>query len=294
MTMLRELLVERVAPSRQYSDRTTQMYGWTLDRFEEFLERPATLDDLDDAVAGRFIQWRKSRSKVSIATCVKDSVHLRSLWVYCAKKRLKKSNGTEVEWPDYRNPVVPKPVPRAYTADELARLVAFAKRRRGYVGPVPAAWYWMTKLMAMYQTGERIGAVLEIRWREVDLERQTLTFLAQTRKGRRATKTLPITERLCQLMSHEVGPPDARVWPWLDVRHPLSLYNSMKGLCRSAGVEYKSLHAIRKSTASYLKRSGISAREQLGHASDRMAELHYYDEEIVGRANHLDVLPDIE
>jgi integrase len=189
---------------------------------------------------------------------------------------------------------VPKPVPKAYTVEELSALVAAAKRRRGMIGPVPACWYWMTKLMAMYQTGERLGAVLELRWREVDLERHTLTFLAATRKGRRATKTLPITPRLCQLMSHEVGPDDARVWPWLDVRDRLSLYNSLRILCRSAGVEYKSPHSIRKSTASYLRRGGVSAKDQLGHSDDRMAELHYYDEEIVGRANHLDVLPDIE
>jgi hypothetical protein len=44
-----------------------------------------------------------------------------------------------------------------------------------------------------------------------------------------------------------------------------------------------------------LKRAGISASEQLGHSSsEEMAQLHYYDEEIVGRANHLDLLPDIE
>jgi hypothetical protein len=51
-------------------------------------------------------------------------------------------------------------VPKAYKADELSRLVAHAKCRKGYVKGKPAAWYWLTKLQAMFQTGERIGAVL--------------------------------------------------------------------------------------------------------------------------------------
>jgi integrase len=65
-------------------------------------------------------------------------------------------------------------------------------------------------------------------------------------------------------------------------------------LCRVAGVDYKPFHAIRKSTASYLKRAGISARKQLGHSSEEMAENHYYDEEITGRESNLDYLPDLD
>jgi integrase len=84
------------------------------------------------------------------------------------------------------------------------------------------------------------------------------------------------------------------VWPWLEDRRLLSLYSSLKILCRSAGVEYHPFHSVRKSTASYLKRAGISAKKQLGHSSEEMAETHYYDEEITGRESNLDYLPDID
>jgi integrase len=296
---LRDLLVNRIAPLRQYCDRTIEMYGQTLDRLRDFLGHEPTLDDLDDLVASKWIRWRATtphglKRPVSPASVAKDSAHFRTMWTWCAKKRLKKSDGTEVEFPDYQRPRVPKPRPRAYTAEDLTKLLVYAKRRRGLVAGVPAAWYWMTKLLAMYQTGERIGAVLELRWGEVDLDRCTLTFLAHTRKGHRETITRPISARLATLMAPQKRPPDARVWPWLDDRKHLSMYASLKVLCRTAGVDYQAFHSIRKSTASYLKRAGISAREQLGHSSEEMAELHYYDEEIVGRANHLDLLPDIE
>jgi integrase len=182
---LRDLLVDRIAPLRQYCERTIEMYGQTLDRLRDFLGHEPTLDDLDDLIASKWIRWRATtphglKRPVSPASVAKDSAHFRTMWTWCAKKRLKKSDGTEVEFPDYQRPRVPKPRPRAYTAEDLTKLLVYAKRRRGLVAGVPAAWYWMTKLLAMYQTGERIGAVLELRWGEVDLDRCTLTFLAHT------------------------------------------------------------------------------------------------------------------
>jgi integrase len=89
------------------------------------------------------------------------------------------------------------------------------------------------------------------------------------------------------------GASDERVWPWLEDREMLSLYGSLRVLCRTAGVPYHPFHSIRKSTASYLKKAGVSAKKQLGHSSEEMAETHYYDEEITGRESNLDYLPDI-
>jgi integrase len=182
----------------------------------------------------------------------------------------------------------------AYTAEELSALVRAARHRKGAVAGTPAAWYWLTKLQAMFQTGERIGAVLAIRWREVDLERCTLTFLAATRKGRQETITRSITPELARMMATQKGPPDALVWPWLEDRKILSCYASLKILCRSAGVPYHPFHSIRKATASYLKLAGKSAKKQLGHSSEEMAETHYYDDRITGVESLLDFLPPLD
>ena len=297
---LRELLVDRVAPLKNLSDRSVKMYESTLDRFRDFLGHEPTVDDLDDLTAAKFIRWRQStvhdprRGLISPASLAKDSAHLRSLWTWLAKKRWRRSDGELIEFPDYARPRVPKPVPKAYKAEELARLVEAARHRRGLVAGKPAAWYWTTKLQAMFQTGERIGAILAIRWAQVDLERHTLTFLAATRKGHRETITRPISPALSRILATQQGQPGERVWGWLDDRKILSCYASLRVLCRCAGVEYKPFHAIRKATASYLKRAGISAKKQLGHSSEEMAENHYYDEEITGRESNLDYLPEID
>ena len=296
---LRELLRDRVAPLKNLCERTVAMYEATLDRFRDYLGREPTVDDLDDLTAAKFLRWRQttqhSRYKmISPASLAKDSAHLRSLWAWLAKKRWKKSNGELLEFPDYARPRVPKPRPVAYTAEELSALVRAARHRKGLVAGKPAAWYWLTKLQAMFQTGERIGAVLALRWGEVDLERCTLTFLAATRKGRQETITRAITPELARMMATQKGPPDALVWPWLEDRKILSCYASLKVLCRSAGVPYHPFHSIRKATASYLKKAGKSAKKQLGHSSEEMAETHYYDERITGVESALDFLPPLD
>jgi integrase len=296
---LRDLFVDRIAPLKNLSNRSIAMYLSTLDRFRDFLGHEPTVDDLDDLTAAKFLRWRgstvhdKKRGLISPASLAKDSAHLRSLWTWLAKKRWKRSDGELVEFPDFSRPRVPKPVPKAYKAEELAKLIQASRHRRGFIAGKPAAWYWVTKLMGIFQTGERIGAVLEIRWSEVDLERNTLTFLAATRKGHRETITRPITPELAKFLAMQKGPPQQRVWPWLDDREMQSCYASLRVLCSTAGVPYKPFHAIRKATASYLKRAGISAKRQLGHSSEEMAETHYYDEDITGRENNLDYLPDI-
>jgi integrase len=296
---LRDLLRDRIAPLKNLNDRSVLMYLSTLERFRDFLGHEPTVDDLDDLTAAKFLRWRAStvhdrkRGLISPASLAKDSAHLRSLWTWLAKKRWKRSDGELIEFPDYARPRVPKPVPKAYKAEELAKLIQAARHRKGHVSGKPAAWYWVTKLLAMFQTGERIGAILALRWSEVDLERNTLTFLAATRKGHRETITRPITPQLAEYLAVHKGAPGERVWGWLDDRELLSCYASLKVLCRCAGVPYKPFHAIRKATASYLKRAGISAKKQLGHSSEEMAETHYYDEEITGRESNLDYLPDI-
>ena len=297
--ILRTLLVDQIAVLKNLSDRTVTLYGETLDRFRDHLGHEPTLDDLDDLVVARFPRWRsqqpnKRKGLLSPASVAKDSAHLRTLWNWCARKRMKRASGELLEFPDYARPKVPRPRPVAYTAEELQQLLDTARHRKGYISGVPAAWLWPTMLKAMFETGERVGAVLALRWGEVDLDRRTLTFLAATRKGNRETITRQISPELAAALAARRRAPGELVWPWLEGRKMMSAYGSLRVLCRLAGVAYHPFHSIRKATASYMKRAGKSARTQLGHSSEEMAETHYYDSRIVGAESALDYLPPLD
>lgn len=301
--ILRDLLIDQIAVLKNLAPRTVTLYGETLDRFRDHLGHEATIDDLDDLVVARFLRWRAQqpnyrtkgrKGPLSPASVAKDSAHIRTLWNWCARKRMKRANGELLEFPDYARPKVPRPRPVAYTAEELQQLLDTARHRKGYVSGVPAAWLWPTMLKAMFETGERVGAVLALRWGEVDLDRRTLTFLAATRKGHRETITRAISPELAAALAARRRAPGQLVWPWLEDRKMISAYGSLRVLCRTAGVPYHPFHSIRKATASYLKRAGVSAKVQLGHSSEEMAENHYYDQRITGVPSALDHLPPLD
>lgn len=299
METLRALLIDHYAPLHYLTDRSIVLYLASLERFRDFLGHEPTLDDLTDIQAVRFAKWRAAtphglKRPVRPASVAKDITQLRSLWTWAAKKRMTRSDGQMIEFPDFKRPHVPKPVARAYTVAEVSAIIRQARTRKGRVGRVPACWFWMTLIRAQWEAGGRIGELLALRWSEVDLARCRLTFLAETRKGRRETLVVRISPELAKWMASQQGKPDEMVWPWFEDRAILSLYNSLRVLCRTAGVRYLPFHSFRKSTASYMKLVGKSAKDQLGHSSETMAENHYYSTDILEGESAIDYLPPLD
>lgn len=299
MQTLRQLFTDQYAPLHYLTDRSVTLYISTLDRFRDFLGHEPTLDDLTDLQAVRFVKWRAGtphglKRPVRPASVAKDVTQLRSIWNWAAKKRMTRSDGQMIEFPDFKRPHVPKPSPKAYTVAEVSALLRAARTRKGHIGRVPAPWFWMTLPRAQWEVGARIGELLALRWSEVDLERRSLTLLAETRKGHRQTLVVRISDELAKWMTPQRGEPGELVWPWLENRQANSLYGSLKLLCKAAGVRYLPCHSFRKSTASYMKKAGKSAKNQLGHASEEMAEDHYYSTDILEGESAIDYLPPLD
>lgn len=286
MTM-RELL-ERYALLMNLSDRSVVLYGHTIDKMQEFLGREPLVADLEDVTVSKFLKWRGTNVArgrlVSPHTVAKDRSQLLAIWNWACKKKLHSG-----EWPGLPRQKKVKRTPTAYTLDEMSRLVRAAKARRGRMSGLPAAWWWGTILQAAWQTGERIGALLDLRWREVDTARCRLVFLAETRKGRERDLVSPITPELAAELESRRGSPEALVWP--RTGHPLSHYASMRLLCKTAGVPSRAFHAIRKASASYVAAAGGDATAHLGHADPAMTRGHYLDPRITETKRGLDFLP---
>jgi len=289
--LLREFLVERYAPLRSLSDRSVVIFSQTIDRVESFLGRPAVLEDLTDLTIARFLRWRAQqphRGRLpSAATVAKDRAHLGALATLAARKRL---IAEFVELPRVRVPLRP---PRGYTVEEVSALIRAGRRRLGTIGPVPAPWFWPTLIWAAWCTGERIGALLHVRWEDVDLERRSIVLLGEHRKDHVTTIERSITAELVAALRPQARP-TGLVWPWLEHRKPNSIFASMKALCVSAGVQPRGFHAIRKASGSYVQAAGGDASAHLGHRNPKTTKDHYLDTRITGQQSGLDYLPPLD
>lgn len=276
---LQELL-DRYAVLNNLSDRTIELYGCTLDRFRDFLRAesgdPAkipTTADLDDMVVSKFLRWRAKtphRGRIpKPASVLKDRTQLVALWNFAARKRL------AAEFPALARMRVPKRIPRAYTAEDVAKLIVTAKRRPRNVGGQPAAWWWPTLIYTAYCTAERISALLALRWSEVDLDNCRVIFLAATRKGATRDIVREITPDLAKMLRARKGKPEDLVWNWDRVVRE-SIWTSLKLLCHKAGVQYRGFHGLRRAAASYtaLRHGRAAATALLDHSNPRLAELY--------------------
>lgn len=301
--LLRTLLHDRYAILKNLSERSVEVYSITLLWFDRFLATresrapgPASLDDLDDLAVASFLRWRATQivrgRRVSPATVAKDRVQLLALWTFAAKKRMKTIAGEPVDFPSLPQAKSIHRIPVAYTLDEVKAMIAIARTRVGHTGAVPSGWWWSTILGAAFVTGERIGALRQLRWGQVDLVRRRITFLAETRKGGRADAVRQITPALARELAAHVGAPDELVWPW--PLRPLSIYASLKKVCLRAGVKPRGFHAIRKASASYVAAAGGDASAHLGHGDPTIARDHYLDPRIVQEPTGLDFLPRLD
>jgi len=288
-------LVERYTDLRNLGEKSVVLYDMLLKRFEAHLGHVPTVADLDDLVVSRYLRARAAHTwrgrPISVASVQKDKVMLQAIWNLAARKRW------VAEFPELPRLKVPKRLPKgkAYTSDDVAKLVRRALTRKGRTGGRPSCWWWATLLWTAYLTAERKSALLALRWGEVDLGRCEVVFLGSTRKNATRDITRQITPELAKLMAPQKGPPEAFVWGW--DRHGQSIYTSLKVLCRLAGVQYRGFHGLRRSAASYAALAGgrAAATQLLDHADPNLQQV-YVDPEIcpverpVERMN-LDALP---
>lgn len=268
-------LIDRYATLRNLDAKTVSLYRGLQDRLTKFLGRDPTVADLDDLVISRYLRWRAETpawmGKVpSAASVQKDKVMVQAMWNLAARKRW------AVDFPELPRIKVPKRLPtgRAYTTEDVAKLVLRAKRRQGCTGGHPSAWWWSTLIYAAYCTGERYSALTSLRWGQVDLDRRRVIFLGETRKGRTRDIERDITPDLAAMLAGRQGPPEALVWPW--DRKSRAQWNSLKLLCRLAGVKYRGFHGFRRTAASYAALAGgtAAATQLLDHADPNMQQVY--------------------
>jgi integrase len=273
---IRELF-DRYTTLKGLDRKSVALYLMLADRLDRFCGRPVTTDDLDDLAMSRYLRWRAEtpgwRGRLpAAATVKKDQSMIQAAWKYAARKKITS------EFPDLAPVKVPKKIPtgRAYTIEDVSKLVRRARRRFGRTGGLPSSWWWSTIIYAAVTTGERFTAISSVRWADVDLERRRILFRGENRKNKTRDLERQITAELADMLAEHRGPDDALVWPW--DRRSRSQWASLQVLCRTAGVKYRGFHGFRRTAASYAAlMGGRAAATRLLDHSDPNLQAVYVD-----------------
>lgn len=281
--LLKELLEEVYAPLKGISDRTVELYRYTIDSFGGWLGHAPTLADLDELVVARFLMHR-TRERAA-ATAAKDRAQLRALWEFAARRRLVD------KWPTIQVVKVPERVPEAWMTEEFSRLLEATSQETAVLDGIPAAKWWRAFLLVMYDTAERQAAVASLRW--FGVRGASILFRAEDRKGQRRDILRDISEETQAALDEIRGvrKPSDLVFPW-----PLAktyLWTRMSAILKRAGLpagRRDKFHKIRRTTASYYQQAGHSAQMLLDHSSPAVTR-KYLDPRIVRPVSAPSVIP---
>jgi integrase len=284
--ILRDLFQGHYLPIRHLAPKAVACYEVSLRHFDRWLAPiqdrdpgPARLDDLSDLVLARFVAARERLT--CRATAKRDRTQLLCLWRYACRC------GWLTVWPNPTPLRVPERVPRAVKIGELEALVEYFGQITGSVDSNPAGAWWTSLVLGLFQCGTRITETLAVEWSDVDLERRTILFRAESRKGRTRDIVRDITPELADMLAarrRDTG----RVWRW--DRCSTHLWYHFRDHCRAAGVPYRGFHAIRKAALSYTAAGGGDA-QRLGDHADAKTTKVYLDPEIVKPESNLARLP---
>jgi integrase len=134
-----------------------------------------------------------------------------------------------------------------------------------YLG-IPARLWWQAMHHVLFATGERIAAVMQLKWS--DITGDVVVFPAEYRKGSKRASVATLTTQAMESLALIRTPKRQLVFPW--PYQPSYLYHVYKAILLRAELETDSrsmFHRMRRSHATHLKAAGGDPTASLGHQS---------------------------
>lgn len=268
---------------RGRSANTSRLYGCTIRSFGKWLGYVATLDDLTDLTISRFLEQRATTR--SPYTAEKERGQLLALWRFAADRRLL------MDRPCVPPAPLPDRIPQAWSIEQLQSLMKAANASRGYVGKVRAAVWYPALISVLWESAERIGAILACR--PDDFLTPTLLVRAEYRKGGKRDRAYRLSPETCDLVMQACGTRRLFDWP----QNHGYLWAKYKDVVARAGLGHDrkcGFHQLRRSAASHFAACGGDAVKLLDHSSPRITHRWYLDRRMTDRdPPPCDVLPKI-
>lgn len=162
---------------------------------------------------------------------------------------------------------------RWLTRQEAAKLLREARKLRY------AKTYLPHFIRIALRTGTRKGALLSLRWNQVDLVNQTIDFRPAQKSQMKGAAVAAIPDKQMPYFR-------ALIRQGTKLTYVINKYGdqvarvdkSFAEACRNAGLEGVSIHTLRHTFASWLKQDGLSVSdiaEALGHRSTQMVDKVY-------------------
>lgn len=238
-----------------------------------------SIEEITSQHLAAFVRWLDTLTG-NVNTKANYLDHVRLLLRYAARCGL---SDKVPMFPEIRRA---RRVPRAWSYEEFRRLYDIANRLPGRVGVHLARLWWASLIAVAYHTGSRVGALLKVRWRDLDMQTGLLVLRAENTKTR--------TEQVFRLPDYVVSKIKELAWPrrefiwdwpynkryfWVVFRSKIARPAKLEPL---PGERFGLFHKIRRTTASLAAAQGGIAAAQLllGHSSPKTTIHHYIDPRI--------------
>lgn len=185
-------------------------------------------------------------------------------------------------------------IPTAWTVTEVERLLAECRKQPGTIAATPARFFWPSLVLAVYDTGARIGALRSAHTADFDAGERRLLIRGEHVKSR-TDCVYWLSDQTTAAIAAIVPTCNGRLWDW--PHHRRWLWNRFRRIVEAAGLQADKrgmslFHKLRRTTLSYCAAVDLDlARQQAGHASAATTLRHYVDPRIASRRSAVDVLP---
>lgn len=216
---------------------------------------------------------------------------LLAIWDWaCRQNWIKK-------WPSVGKLPEPTRKPIAWTPEQVAKIWCGLAMLEGFVGGIPASIWWECYHGVMFDSGERHGARIRLRWEHfTDFENGKGIFPYSIRKGKTGDKSFELSaETVADLKKLRECGADPFVFPWpYSAEYFFQKYRKVLQFCGVPSDRYHLSHCGRKFVGTQMRKLAgkAAASETLGHADESTTNL-YIDPDQIEQSWPHDILPNL-
>ncbi len=259
------------------SPKTKRQYTYALADLTAALGRVPIVADLTNDSISALLAHLRGRG-LAAKTANERAGRILALWRWLYERRKVNTLPLDQQLPE------PRKIPQAWTHAELDSLVKACGLAPGMIAGVPASWWWLSLHYALWDSGERIGALIQSRWEWLSKDEQGRTWLtipAEVRKSQTEDRTYQLSTDSANWLDTIRRPNRDVIWPWPYAES--YLWIAYRRLRKRAGLpddRRSSFHRMRRSVASHFEAAGGNATVLLGHSDRKLTVTSYLDPKI--------------